>query len=107
MFEIGWSEMLIVAAVALIFVSPKDLPILLRTIGRYAGAAKRQLGDVRAQLDSVVQALDVEQTRRELEKVAAPNPSQAAAQRGAAFENAVHAAEAERITLQPRRNAGA
>ena len=47
MFEISWSELLILAVVTLLFVGPKDLPIFLRTIGRYAGAPRRQAAEFR------------------------------------------------------------
>ena len=41
MFEISWSELLILAVVVLIFVGPKDLPVFFNTLGKYAGALRR------------------------------------------------------------------
>lgn len=35
MFDIGWSEILVLAVLAIIVVGPKDLPVMLRNIGRY------------------------------------------------------------------------
>ena len=52
MFEIGWSELLILAIVTLIFVGPKELPVFLRTLGRYAGSIKRQAAEFRSQFDA-------------------------------------------------------
>jgi sec-independent protein translocase protein TatB len=40
MFDLGWSELLIIGVVALIVVGPKDLPMMFRTIGRFVGKAK-------------------------------------------------------------------
>jgi sec-independent protein translocase protein TatB len=40
MFDIGWSEMLVVGVVALIVVGPKDLPVMFRTVGQFVGKAK-------------------------------------------------------------------
>lgn len=40
MFDLGWTEMLVIGVVALIVVGPKDLPVLFRNIGRYVGKAK-------------------------------------------------------------------
>ena len=40
MFGMGWSELLLIGIVALIVVGPKDLPVLFRTLGQYAGKAK-------------------------------------------------------------------
>ncbi|MGR3509895.1 MAG: Sec-independent protein translocase protein TatB [Sulfitobacter sp.] len=40
MFDMGWSELLVVGVVALIVVGPKDLPILFRKVGQFVGKAK-------------------------------------------------------------------
>jgi sec-independent protein translocase protein TatB len=40
MFDIGWSELLLIGIVALIVVGPKELPGLFRTVGRYMGKAR-------------------------------------------------------------------
>jgi sec-independent protein translocase protein TatB len=40
MFDIGWSELLLIGIVALIVVGPKELPGLFRTAGRYMGRAR-------------------------------------------------------------------
>lgn len=40
MFDLGWSELLVVGVVALIVVGPKDLPVLFRKVGQFVGKAK-------------------------------------------------------------------
>jgi len=40
MFDIGWSELLLIGIVALIVVGPKDLPVMFRTLGRLTAKAK-------------------------------------------------------------------
>ncbi len=40
MFDIGWSELMLIAIVALIVVGPKELPGLFRTVGRFMGKAR-------------------------------------------------------------------
>ena len=40
MFDLGWSELLVIGIVALIVVGPKDLPVLFRQVGQFVGKAK-------------------------------------------------------------------
>jgi sec-independent protein translocase protein TatB len=40
MFGMGWSEIVLISIVALIVVGPKDLPVLFRKVGQFAGKAK-------------------------------------------------------------------
>ncbi|MGB7244683.1 MAG: Sec-independent protein translocase protein TatB [Sulfitobacter sp.] len=40
MFDLGWTELLVIGIVALIVVGPKDLPVLFRSIGQFVGKAK-------------------------------------------------------------------
>lgn len=65
MFEIRWSEILLLAIVTLIFIGPKELPDFLRTLGRYAGVAKRHVDDVRAQFTVVMRESELDELRKE------------------------------------------
>jgi len=69
MFEVGWSEILVVGVVALIVVGPKELPTLLRTIGRYMGVVKRQAAEFRAQFDEAMRESELEQLRKDVENI--------------------------------------
>ena len=40
MFDLGWTELLLIGIVALIVVGPKDLPVLFRNVGRWVGKAR-------------------------------------------------------------------
>jgi sec-independent protein translocase protein TatB len=40
MFDLGWTELLLIGVVALIVVGPKDLPVLFRTLGKFMGKAR-------------------------------------------------------------------
>ena len=39
MFDMGWSELLLIGIVSLIVVGPKELPVLFRNVGRFVGKA--------------------------------------------------------------------
>ncbi len=71
MFEISWSELLILGIVTLIFVGPKELPVFLRTLGRYAGSIKRQANEFRAQFDAAMREAELDSMRKEMEAMQA------------------------------------
>jgi len=72
MFDLGWTEMLVVGIVALIVIGPKDLPVLFRNVGRWVGKAK---GMAREFSSAMNQAAD-ESGVKDLQKTirAATNP---------------------------------
>jgi sec-independent protein translocase protein TatB len=51
MIDIAWSEFLFIALLALILIGPKELPSVLRNIGRWVGKARAFAQDISAQLD--------------------------------------------------------
>ena len=60
MFEVGWSEILVIAIVALIVFPTKDLPRLLRTVGQLVGKARRMAGDMQAQFNQALREAERE-----------------------------------------------
>ena len=70
MFDfVSWSEILVVGIVALIVVGPKELPTLLRTIGKYMGVIKRQASEFRAQFDEAMRESEFEQLKKDVESI--------------------------------------
>ena len=74
MFEIAWSELLLVLVVAIIFVGPKELPGMLRTFGRMMGKLRRAADDFRQQFDESVREAGGEDLQRELAELRRNNP---------------------------------
>ena len=74
MFDIGWTEILIIAVVAIIVVGPKDLPRMLRSLGRYAGQLRRTASEFRAQFDEAIHDSELDELRSSLQEVTDLNP---------------------------------
>ncbi len=51
MFDIGWSELMIIGVVALIVVGPKDLPVMFRKVGQFVGKARGMARDFQRAMD--------------------------------------------------------
>lgn len=69
MFDIGWSELLVIAVATLIVVGPKDLPIFLRTIGKYVGVLKRQASEFRTHFDDAIRETEFDQLKKDVESI--------------------------------------
>ncbi len=70
MFDLTSSKLLILGVVALIVVGPKELPFLLRTIGKYVAMIRRQANEFRAQFDEAMREAELESIKTDIETVA-------------------------------------
>ena len=61
--EIGASEILVIAVVALIVVGPKDLPMLLRRIGRFMAKLRGMASEFRASFDDMARQSELDDLR--------------------------------------------
>jgi len=69
MFDIGWSELLVIAVVAIVVVGPKDLPPLMRTFGKYAGKLRRAAADFQRQFEDAMRETEMEEVKKAIESV--------------------------------------
>lgn len=67
MFDLSWGEVLMIGAIALIVIGPKDLPGALRTLGRIIGKARRMAGEFQSQFNEALREADLDQVRRDVE----------------------------------------
>ncbi len=78
MFDIGWSEVLVIAIVAVVVVGPKELPRMLRTFGKTMGTVRRTANDFKRQFDEALREAerdaDLEDTRKSLQSIAKMDP---------------------------------
>lgn len=65
--DVGASELLVIAAVALIVVGPKDLPVLLRKLGRLTAKLRGLAADFRASFDEMGRQAELDELRKEVE----------------------------------------
>ncbi len=74
MFDIGWSEILVVLVVALVVVGPKDLPRLMRTLGRWVRKARGMADQFRASFDEMARESELDELRNEIEALRRARP---------------------------------
>jgi sec-independent protein translocase protein TatB len=65
MFEIGFTELMLVGVVALLVLGPERLPKAAATAGRWIGQAKRSMNGIKAQIE---REMDAEQLRKDLDQ---------------------------------------
>lgn len=75
MFDIGWSELLLIAIVALIVVGPKDLPGMFRTLGRFSGKMRAMARDFQRAMNEAAREAGVDEIGKaagDIRKAASP-----------------------------------
>ena len=70
MFDIAWSELALIAAVALIVIGPKDLPRVMRTVGQWTRQARQMATEFQRNLDDMMHDSEMQDLRREVESIA-------------------------------------
>src|SRR3569623_1807974 len=65
--ELGASELLVIAVVALIVVGPKDLPALLRKLGQFMAKLRGMASEFRASFDEMARQSELDELRKEVE----------------------------------------
>src|SRR5215469_13528515 len=74
------SDFLIVGAVALIVVGPKDLPLLMRKVGQFTARLRGMAAEFRASFDELARQSELDELRREVSALRAARPADFAAQ---------------------------
>ncbi|MBS7695709.1 MULTISPECIES: Sec-independent protein translocase protein TatB [unclassified Chelatococcus] len=69
MFDIGWSELLLVGAVALVVIGPKDLPRALKTVGQFTTKLKRMAAEFQSQFNEAMREAELDDIKRSVDSV--------------------------------------
>lgn len=67
--SIGFMEMLLIAALLIIVVGPKDMPKMMQTIGRYIGQFKRMGQEFKEAFDEMGRQTELDDLRKEIEEL--------------------------------------
>jgi sec-independent protein translocase protein TatB len=69
MFDIGWTELLVVGIVALIVIGPRELPKTLRTVGQMMTKVRRMASEFQGQFNEAIREAELDELRKEAEKL--------------------------------------
>jgi sec-independent protein translocase protein TatB len=70
MFDLGFSELMVIALVALIVIGPERLPRVARTLGHLAGRLQRYVADVKADINREVELDELRKMRDSMQSAA-------------------------------------
>ena len=80
MFDIGFSELLVIGLVALIVIGPEKLPRVARTLGHLAGRMQRYVADVKADINREIELDELRKMRDSMQKAASDIESSVSAE---------------------------
>ena len=69
MFDIGWSELVVIAVVALIAIGPKELPGVLRMVGQWMGKARKMAGEFQGQFQEAMREAEMADLKKTFDEV--------------------------------------
>ena len=67
MFDIGWGELLVIGVVALIFIGPKELPTVLRTVGQWVTKIRRMASDFQNQFHEAMREAEMADLKKQVD----------------------------------------
>ena len=69
MFDIGWSEFVLIAVVALIAIGPKELPGVLRMVGQWMGKARKMAAEFQSQFQEAMREAEMADLKKSFDEV--------------------------------------
>lgn len=69
MLDMSWGEVMVIGAVALIVIGPKDLPRALRTVGQMTGKLRRMAAEFQGQFNEAMREAELDEVKRQIQGV--------------------------------------
>jgi sec-independent protein translocase protein TatB len=69
MFDIGWSELVLIGVVALIVIGPKELPTVLRTVGQYMTKIRRMASEFQGQFQEAMREAEMDELKKNVDSL--------------------------------------
>ena len=69
MFDIGWSEIAVIAVVALVAIGPKELPGVLRMVGQWMGKARKMASEFQGQFQEAMREAEMADLKKSFDEV--------------------------------------
>src|SRR6202171_4465484 len=69
MFDIGWSELVVIAVVALIAIGPKELPGVLRMVGQWMSKARKMAAEFQGQFQEAMREAEMADLKKTFDEV--------------------------------------
>ncbi len=69
MFDIGWSELVVIGVVALIAIGPKELPGVLRAVGTYMGKIRRMASEFQGQFQEAMREAEMADLKKQVDEM--------------------------------------
>ena len=69
MLDMSWGEVMVIGAVALIVIGPKDLPKALRTLGQFTSRIRRMAAEFQGQFNEAMREAELDEVKRQIQGV--------------------------------------
>jgi len=69
MLDMSWGEIMVIGAVALIVIGPKDLPKALRTVGQVTGKLRRMAAEFQGQFNEAMREAELDDVKKQLQGI--------------------------------------
>lgn len=102
MFDIGWTEMLVIAVIMIVIVGPKDLPKMLRTFGRTTAKMRSMAGDFQRQFNEALKEAELDDVKKSIDSLKGLNPANEIKKQLNPFEKAASDIRSGLDTLKPK-----